>query len=101
MGERASKRGGGPGEPGKGGARMSEPVGTLLWEMRAAAGFSLGELARRAGLSKATLSQWESGQRQPRVAELEATLRARLDISCLFPPGALAWSDAENEQVIS
>ncbi len=55
---------------------MTEPVGTLLWEMRAAAGFSLGELARRAGLSKATLSQWESGKRQPRVAELEATLTA-------------------------
>jgi transcriptional regulator with XRE-family HTH domain len=51
-------------------------VGTLLWEMRTASGFSMGRLARRASVSKATLSQWESGTRKPRVAELDAVLEA-------------------------
>ncbi|HLK33259.1 MAG TPA: helix-turn-helix transcriptional regulator [Terriglobales bacterium] len=55
---------------------MAEQVGTLLWELRTAAGWSLGQLAQRAGVSKAALSQWESGLRQPRVPELEATLDA-------------------------
>jgi transcriptional regulator with XRE-family HTH domain len=44
--------------------------------MRTARGLSLGQLARRAGLSKAALSQWETGKRQPRVVELETTLEA-------------------------
>ena len=53
-----------------------EHVGTLLWEMRTEGGYSLGSLARKAGVSKAALSQWESGKRQPRVAELETVLDA-------------------------
>jgi transcriptional regulator with XRE-family HTH domain len=55
---------------------MSEQVGTLLWEWRRAAGWSLSQLAQRAGVSKSALSQWETGLRQPRVPELEATLEA-------------------------
>lgn len=55
---------------------MAEQVGTLLWEWRTAAGWSLGQLAQRAGVSKSALSRWESGLRQPRVPELEATLEA-------------------------
>jgi transcriptional regulator with XRE-family HTH domain len=55
---------------------MTGQVGTLLWEMRTAGGFSLGKLAGRAGVSKAALSQWESGTRMPRVPELEAVLEA-------------------------
>ncbi|HLV79400.1 MAG TPA: helix-turn-helix transcriptional regulator [Chthonomonadaceae bacterium] len=42
--------------------------------LRTERGWSLGQLARQAGLSKAALSQWEAGRRQPRVAELEAVL---------------------------
>ena len=55
---------------------MAEPIGTLLWEMRTAKCLSLGQLARSAGLSKATLSQWETGKRVPRVPELETALEA-------------------------
>src|SRR5689334_15149264 len=55
---------------------MTEQVGTLLWELRTARGWSLGQLAQRAGVSKAALSRWENGERLPRVPELEATLAA-------------------------
>lgn len=55
---------------------MPEQVGALLWELRTAGGWTLGKLARRAGVSKAALSRWESGSRQPRVMELEAALDA-------------------------
>ncbi len=51
-------------------------VGTLLWEMRTAGGWSQGQLARLSGVSKAALSQWESGARLPRIPELEAVLSA-------------------------
>ena len=34
------------------------------------------ELARRSGLSRRTLSYWETGQTQPRVPELQAVLAA-------------------------
>src|SRR5690349_3765018 len=55
---------------------MEEKVGTLLWEMRTAAGWTLGGLARQAGVSKAALSRWEAGVYQPRAAELGAVLDA-------------------------
>lgn len=55
---------------------MAERIGTLLWQWRQAAGLSQGALAQRAGVSRSALSQWESGRRQPRVRELEATLEA-------------------------
>jgi transcriptional regulator with XRE-family HTH domain len=44
--------------------------------MRTARSWSLGKLAQQAGISKAALSQWETGTRQPRVVELEAVLNA-------------------------
>jgi transcriptional regulator with XRE-family HTH domain len=69
-----------------------EHVGTLLWEWRTAAGWSLGQLAQRAGVSKAALSQWESGLRQPRLPELEATLEA-LGVTAV--QRALAYSRIE------
>lgn len=53
-----------------------EKVATLLWGLRTARKWSLGELARQAGISKAAISQWESGYRQPRIPELEAVLSA-------------------------
>ena len=55
---------------------MAEQVGTLLWELRAASGLSMGQVARLSGVSKAALSQWESGARLPRIMELEAVLDA-------------------------
>src|SRR5579862_2029450 len=59
---------------------MAKKVGTLIREMRTAGGWTLGRLAQKAGVSKATLSQWESGARQPRIVELEAVLET-LDAS--------------------
>jgi transcriptional regulator with XRE-family HTH domain len=53
-----------------------QSVGTLLWGLRHSARLTLGELARRSGVSKATLSRWESGERLPRIPELEAVLSA-------------------------
>jgi transcriptional regulator with XRE-family HTH domain len=53
-----------------------EQVGALLWEIRTSGGWSLGKLARQAGVSKSALSQWETGARQPRITELEAVLDA-------------------------
>lgn len=55
---------------------MQKQIGTLLWEMRTARGLSMSELARRAAISKATLSYWEAGKRIPRTMELEAVLVA-------------------------
>src|SRR5690349_1776766 len=55
---------------------MTDGLGTLLWELRTEKGFSLGQLAKRAGLDKSALSRWKAGKRQPRVSELEATLTA-------------------------
>src|SRR5262245_45588361 len=76
---------------------MAVQVGAQLWELRTVSGFSLGQLAQKAGVSKAALSQWETGKRQPRVAELEATLdalnanaaqRARI-FACIKAPRAI------------
>jgi hypothetical protein len=50
---------------------MAEQVGTLLWSLRTARGWSLGQLAERAGVSKSALSRWETGKRQPFIPELE------------------------------
>jgi transcriptional regulator with XRE-family HTH domain len=76
---------------------MAQHVGTLLWEMRTRAGFSLGKLAQKAGLNKSTLSRWEAGVGQPRVPELEAVLAAlgaganqrALAFACIEAPRAL------------
>lgn len=68
---------------------MAQQVGMLLWEMRAATGLSLGKLARKAGISKSALSQWETGARQPRAVELQAVL------------DALGVSDAQRSLVFS
>jgi transcriptional regulator with XRE-family HTH domain len=69
----------------------------LLWEWRTRRGLSLGQLAQAAGVSKPSLSRWEAGTFQPRVAELEAALRAlgvsaaesALAFACIPAPRAL------------
>ncbi|MFC3244255.1 helix-turn-helix domain-containing protein [Gordonia humi] len=53
--------------------------GDRLRELRAARALSLSELARRAGVGKATLSEIESGRRNPTVETLYA-LCAPLDV---------------------
>jgi transcriptional regulator with XRE-family HTH domain len=44
--------------------------------MRSARGWTLGALARAAGVDKSAISRWEAGKRQPRMPELEAVLKA-------------------------
>lgn len=51
-------------------------VGSLLWDLRQAAKLSLGEVARLSGVSKASLSRWETGTHLPRIPELEAVFSA-------------------------
>src|SRR5688572_1766966 len=55
---------------------MGHGLGTLLREWRTSRGLSLGGLALKASVGKATLSRWESGASRPRIAELEAVLDA-------------------------
>lgn len=69
-----------------------EQVGTVLWSLRTSRGWTLGQLARQAGVSKAALSRWESGERQPRMPELLAVLDA-LDASPAQRSLALARMD--------
>lgn len=57
---------------------MSE-IANHLKQARRNAGFSLGQAASRAGISKSTLSRWEAGKTQPRLPEL-AALAAALDL---------------------
>ncbi|EGD55596.1 helix-turn-helix domain-containing protein [Gordonia neofelifaecis] len=54
-------------------------IGDRLRELRAARGLSLSELARRADIGKATLSEIESGRRNPNIETLYA-LCAPLDV---------------------
>ncbi len=54
---------------------------------------SFKELARQSGVSGATLSRWEAGRTQPRMAELEAVLAA-LQVSPTQRQEALALMEA-------
>ncbi len=53
-------------------AAVAAAVGRRIRELRRAAGLSLSELARRAGLGKGTLSELESGRRNPTLGTLYA-----------------------------
>jgi transcriptional regulator with XRE-family HTH domain len=76
---------------------VAEQIGTYLKRVRSTGGWTLGKLARKAGVSKGALSLWESGQRQPRVVELEAVLEAlgataaqrALAFACIDAPRAI------------
>lgn len=65
-------------------------VAAALREARTAAGLSQRELARRAGTSSATVSQYEAGHKEPRLATLDRLLAAcgrRLDLQVAEPAG--------------
>lgn len=51
-------------------------LGEYLRQLRRSQRCTLAELSANAGVSLNTLSRWETGAFQPRLAELEATLRA-------------------------
>lgn len=55
---------------------MGRGIGTFVRELRQHRRWTIEELARRAGLSRATLSNWERGLFQPRLRELTAALDA-------------------------
>lgn len=68
-------------------------IGRRIQQARRAAGLTLEELAQQAGVTGATLSRWESGEYQPRDANLRR-VAAVLDRS-------LAWfySDTDEDQI--
>ncbi len=48
----------------------------LIWKIRAEKGISLKELARRTGISKSALNNYENGKRQPTLQQLELIAKA-------------------------
>ncbi|WP_037627656.1 XRE family transcriptional regulator [Streptomyces aureus] len=67
---------------------LAASVGSRLKELREARGVSLSALARRSGVGKATLSELESGRRNPTLETLYA-LTTALDVplsSVLYDP---------------
>ncbi|HRI44259.1 MAG TPA: helix-turn-helix transcriptional regulator [Fimbriimonadaceae bacterium] len=57
-------------------AHDERQLGRLIARQRRSRGWSLSELARRAGVGKATLSRWENGDAAPAIPVLEAVLVA-------------------------
>ncbi|MFF8596824.1 helix-turn-helix domain-containing protein [Streptomyces sp. NPDC015220] len=55
---------------------LNDEVGRRLRELRTARGWSLSELARRSGVGKGTLSELESGTRNPTLETLYALTTA-------------------------
>jgi transcriptional regulator with XRE-family HTH domain len=54
---------------------MANEFGNYLHALRQARKLTTTELAQRAGIRRATLSEWQSGKRQPRSQELDAVLK--------------------------
>lgn len=70
-------------------------VGRRLRELRVAAGLSLSEVARRSGLGKGTLSELETGRRNPTLETLFAVTGALgLPLSSALEEGARASGPA-------
>jgi transcriptional regulator with XRE-family HTH domain len=86
-------------------SRFDHAIGRRLRELREARGLSLSELARAAGVGKATLSGLENGTRDPRLETLYAVAAAlRVPMSALtLDPGApaSAASPVRGDAVIS
>lgn len=72
---------------------MTSPVGALLKAWRKSQKLTGKNLARQSGIDPTTLWRWESGQTQPRIAELEAVLTA-LNATPLQRQEALAYIEA-------
>ena len=51
-------------------------IGEQIRKIRTARGLSIGELGRQSGVSKTTISQWESGKHKPGFDQLRAVLEA-------------------------
>ncbi len=72
---------------------MTSHVGELLIAWRKRKKLTSGNLSRQARISRTTLTRWEAGQTQPRIAELEAVLTA-LEVSPAQRQEALAHIEA-------
>ena len=69
-------------------------VGARIRELRMAAGLSLSELARRAGIGKGTLSELEAGRRNPTLDTLYAlTVPLGVGLATLLVAGPPAAGD--------
>ncbi|MBX6750474.1 MAG: helix-turn-helix domain-containing protein [Micromonosporaceae bacterium] len=65
---------------------LADNVGRALRALREAAGLSLSELARQSGVGKATLSELESGRRNPTLETLYAlTTALGVPLSAVLP----------------
>ncbi len=82
-------------QSGPAAAEAAATVGHRITDLRRAAGLSLSELARRAGLGKGTLSELEAGHRNPTLGTLYALtaplgvgLASLIDLGDFRPRGA-------------
>jgi transcriptional regulator with XRE-family HTH domain len=67
---------------------LSVATGARLRELRQARGLSVSQLARQTGLGKGTLSELESGRRNPTLQTLYAVTTALgVPLSAALPPG--------------
>jgi transcriptional regulator with XRE-family HTH domain len=75
---------------------ISVATGARLREMRESRGMSVSELARLTGLGKGTLSELETGRRNPTLETLFAVTTALgVPISAALPPGEVQKAGAE------
>ncbi len=69
-------------------SELALTIGARLRELREAAGVSLGDLAAEAGIGKGTLSELETGRRNPTLDTLFAVTTALgVPLSAALPPG--------------
>jgi transcriptional regulator with XRE-family HTH domain len=69
-------------------SELAVAVGARLRALREASGISLGELAADAGIGKGTLSELETGRRNPTIETLFAVTTALgVALSAVLPPG--------------
>jgi transcriptional regulator with XRE-family HTH domain len=74
---------------------LSSATGARLRELRQARGLSVSELARMTGLGKGTLSELESGRRNPTLQTLYTlTTALGVPLSAALPPGEVQQPDA-------
>jgi transcriptional regulator with XRE-family HTH domain len=74
---------------------LSSATGARLRELREARNLSVSELARMTGLGKGTLSELESGRRNPTLQTLfSVTTALGVPISAALPPGEVQQPEA-------
>ncbi len=78
------------------GEALAVEVGTRIGDLRRRRGWSMSEMARRAGLGKATLSELEAGRRNPTLETLYAVTSAMgLPLSAVIPGPAAEHAEGD------